>query len=80
MILAQLRRQMMVTEITGSCDPSNNLIRIPGGKGSLHAKISGYYSSKQPISEGQTVRKWISTKSFEEQYEFGIKTLKKFGW
>ena len=34
MILAQLRRQMMVTEITGSCDPSNNLIRIPGGKGS----------------------------------------------
>lgn len=58
----------------------HNIIRIPGGKGSLHAKISGYYSSKQPFSEGKTVRQWLSNKSYEEQYEFGIEKLKMFGW
>lgn len=57
-----------------------NIVSIPGGKGSLHAKISGYYSSIQPFSEGKTVRQWLSTKSFEEQYEFGIEKLKMFGW
>jgi hypothetical protein len=38
-------------------------------------KISGYYSSKQPFSEGKTVRQWLSTKSYEEQYEFGIENV-----
>ena len=59
---------------------THNIIRIPGGKGSLHAKISGYYSSIQPFSEGKTVRQWLSTKSFDEQYKFGIEKLKMFGW
>ena len=36
---------------------TNNIIRLPHGKGSIHAKISGFYSSKQRFSKGQTVRK-----------------------
>ena len=59
---------------------TNNLIRIPGGKGSIHARISGHYSSKPRDLNGLTVRQWLSTKSFEEQYEYGIKMLKAFGW
>ena len=31
-------------------------------------------------SKGLTVRQWLNTKSFEEQYEYGIKMLKEFGW
>ena len=58
----------------------DNLVKIPGGKGSLHAKISGHYSSKPDNLQGLTVRQWLSTKSFEEQYEYGIKMLKKYGW
>ena len=57
-----------------------NLIKLPHGKGSIHAKISGYYSSKRPFTNGLTVRQWLSTQSYEAQFEFGIKILKKFGW
>jgi len=55
-----------------------NLIKLDHGAGTIHAKISGYYSSKQPFTGGQTVRKWLSTKSFQEQYDFGVKIIKKF--
>jgi hypothetical protein len=58
---------------------SGNLMRVKNGAGSIHAKISGYYSSKQPFTEGKTVRKWINEQSFQEQYNFGIKTLTQFG-
>lgn len=27
-----------------------------------------------------TVREWLSTQTFEEQYDFGIKILKENGW
>ena len=57
----------------------NNLIRLDHGKGSIHAKISGYYSSKPDNMNGLTVREWLKDKSFGEQYEFGIKILKQFG-
>ena len=58
----------------------NNVVRLPHGKGSIHAKISGYYSSKPKYTNGLTVRDWLKTKSFEEQYEFGRKVLKGYGW
>jgi len=58
----------------------NNLVRLPHGAGTIHSKISGYYSSIRPFSEGKTVRQWLSSKGYEEQYDFGIKMLKKFGW
>ncbi|PHU33842.1 hypothetical protein [Pseudobutyrivibrio ruminis] len=57
----------------------NNVISIPHGKGSVHAKISGYYSSKQFFTGGQTVRQWLSGQSFQEQFEFGINLLREFG-
>lgn len=58
----------------------DNVINIDHGAGSLHAKISGYYSSKDFFTGGQTVRQWLSTQSYQAQYDFGIQTLKKFGW
>lgn len=44
------------------------------------ARISGFYSSKQPFTNGLKVRNWLSVKSFQEQYDFGIKIMKQFGW
>jgi len=58
----------------------SNIIKLPHGKGSIHTKISGYYSSKQPFTNGQTVRQWLGSQSYQQQYDFGIRTLKQFGW
>ncbi len=44
-----------------------------------HVKISAYYSSKQRFTGGMVVREWLRTKSYEEQREFGLKTLRQFG-
>ena len=60
----------------------SNMVPLGHGKGSIHAKISGFYSSKQPRISGsttQTIRQWLSTKSFDEQYQFGLETLVRFG-
>ena len=59
---------------------TKNLIRLQHGKGSIHAKVSGYYSSIQPFSNGVPVRKWLSSQSYNTQSNFGIKTLKMYGW
>lgn len=59
---------------------TNNLIKLPHGKGSIHAKISGYYSSKQIFTNGMTVRQWLNTQSYVEQYKFGINKLEQLGW
>lgn len=56
-----------------------NVIAIPHGKGSVHAKISGYYSSKPKEFGGLTVREYLSEKSFAEQFEFGLNVLKRYG-
>ena len=57
----------------------NNIISIPHGKGTVHAKISGYYSSKQFFTGGQTVRQWLTGQSFQEQFDFGMDLLKQYG-
>lgn len=54
-------------------------MKLPHGAGSTHARVSGYYSSIQAFTGGQTARKWLSSQGYQEQYNFGIKTLKKFG-
>lgn len=59
---------------------TKNLIKLPQGKGSIHMKVSGYYSSKPYFTNGLTVREWLSTQSYTEQYKFGIETLKRYGW
>ena len=57
-----------------------NLINLPHGEGSIHAKISGYYSSTtEEFTHGLRVRDWLSSKPFKEQFDFGIDTIKKFG-
>ena len=61
----------------------NNLIKLPNGKGTIHARLSGYYSSIQTRLTGSTtmtVRQWLSTKSFDFQYNFGVQKLVDFGW
>lgn len=59
---------------------TSNVIKLPHGAGSIHAKISGHYSSIQRYTGGKTVRKWLNTKSFEFQRNYGIQKLKEFGW
>ena len=55
------------------------MIRLPHGKGSIHAKITGHYNSKYPNSNIR-IRDYINTLSYEEQYKYGIYKLKEFGW
>ncbi len=59
---------------------TGNLMKLPHGAGTIHARVSGHYSSIQPFTNGQTVRQWLSTQSFQAQYDYGIQTLKNFGW
>lgn len=55
---------------------AENLIPVSA---SVHARISGYYSSKQLFTEGKTVRQWLSGQSLEAQREFGLQVLRDFG-
>ena len=57
----------------------NNVIKLPHGKGSIHAKVTGYYNSRWG-ENNMRVRDYVNTLSYEEQYEFGINVLKRFGW
>jgi macrodomain Ter protein organizer (MatP/YcbG family) len=52
-----------------------NLIELPN---SVHKKISALYSSKRiriTGSDKMTVREWLNTKSYEDQYQFGLKAV-----
>jgi len=55
---------------------TGNLVRVDAA---THGRISAYYSSKQRFTGDMTVREWLSTKSFQEQAEFGAQTMRKFG-
>ena len=44
-----------------------------------HTRISAFYSSIQRFSEGMTVRKWLSTQSYEAQRVFGLQVLRDHG-
>jgi len=58
----------------------NNVIAIPHGKGTVHAEISGHYSSKPNFTNGLTVREWLAQNmNFEEQFKYGMDYLKQFG-
>ena len=60
---------------------TKNIIDIPGKAAqSLHKKVTGHYNSKPNFANGKRVREWLSTKSFQEQYNYGIKVLKDNGW
>jgi hypothetical protein len=55
---------------------TQNVIRMETGR---HRQISGYYSSIQDFTGGQTVRQWLSTQSFKAQQEFGLQVIRRFG-
>jgi len=55
---------------------TQNVMRLDAG---VHQQISGFYSSIQPFTNGQTVRQWLSTQSFGQQAQFGLDTLRRFG-
>lgn len=57
---------------------TGNLVTLPQGAGSIHARISGLYSSIRPAITGSntlTVRRWLSTQSFEAQAAFGRQAI-----
>lgn len=61
---------------------TGNLVRLAHGKGSIHQEITNFYNSVQPAlsdSSDITVREWLSTQSFEEQQDFGIRVIQTFG-
>ncbi|CAN5692973.1 hypothetical protein BH11PSE3_BH11PSE3_39330 [soil metagenome] len=53
---------------------TDNIVAIPI---EAHREISGFYASKQPFSRPHRVRDWIGSRSFEEQYEYGMERLKQ---
>jgi RHS repeat-associated protein len=55
---------------------TGNLIPAPYDP---HRALSGFYSSIQEFTGGQTVREWLKSKSFSEQFEFGIERMREFG-
>jgi hypothetical protein len=51
---------------------------LPNGAGSIHARVSGLYSSIRfgiTGSRSLTVRQWLSTQSFEAQRQFGFQAI-----
>ncbi|MFH1474302.1 MAG: hypothetical protein ABIG85_00405 [Chloroflexota bacterium] len=52
---------------------TNNLAAIDAG---VHRAISGYYSTKSlPFTGGLTVRQWLGSQSWDDQYRFGVQVL-----
>ena len=64
----------------GSIQNTKNVISIPGGfKGSLHGKVTGHYNSLMP-GTSMRVRDYVKTLPYNQQYQYGIDVLKRFGW
>ena len=55
---------------------TSNIVRLDTA---IHRQVSGYYSSVQPFTSGQTVRQWLSSQPFDAQTQFGLDVLKQFG-
>jgi RHS repeat-associated protein len=51
-----------------------NLAAIPRD---LHRKITGFMNSKQPFTNGLTVREWLQKQSLEEQWNYGRRLMEK---
>ncbi|MEG4148340.1 hypothetical protein [Microcoleus sp. Pol12B5] len=60
---------------------TGNLVRLEHGTGSIHQEITNFYYSVQPELTGTdtlTVRGWLSSQSFAEQQDFGIRVIIAF--
>jgi len=50
----------------------------------VHTQVSAFYSGKQNIpgfvdTEGLIFRDWLNTKSFKQQFRWGLDVLRFFG-
>ena len=54
----------------------DNIVSIPYY---LHRDISDFYSRKNPEYDNKTPREWLRGKTFEEQYQVGLKIMRQFG-
>lgn len=59
----------------------NNSANLVGVDNNLHSKISAFYSSSPTFlrdsSNYRTVRDWVSTLNYQQQYTFGVFVLQK---
>ena len=55
---------------------TGNLVRLDT---QVHRKVSGFFSSKQPFTGGQTVRQWASGQSYARQQQFARQVMERFG-
>lgn len=55
---------------------TRNVIAIDA---TVHSRITGFYNSIQPFTGGQRVREWVGSQSFEQQAQFGMDVLRRFG-
>ena len=52
---------------------TNNIIRLPT---LLHEEISAAYGEAAPEAPGMTVRQWLKGKSYQFQYDYGLKIMR----
>ena len=83
---AKIRNTSMLVDLSfGAAHKKQNdhrtvpwlLIKLPKD---IHRKISGHYSSIQPESNYMRVRDWLNGQSYEDQYQYGLKVLKMYGY
>jgi len=43
----------------------------------LHQTISNYYSTSWSFTGGQTLRKWLESQTFQQQFDFGLEILQR---
>ena len=58
---------------------TGNVIKLPNGAGSIHAKVTGYYNSLMP-GTNMRVREYVNTLNYQQQYKYGLNVLKRFGY
>lgn len=61
---------------------TNNIVNLPHGSGTWHNRITGFFNTKNPLSpigrintNDMTFGQWVAQKSFQEQYEWGLKVM-----
>ncbi len=69
------QRQVNRTKFGNSAiDSVRNVVEVPTA---VNQAINAFYSSKQLFTSGQTVRDWLASKTFTEQFEYGKSILDK---
>ena len=56
-----------------------NIIDLNDAPKEVHQQITGFFNSKPKYFNGQKVREYVSSMSFNEQFKFGMDQLKDYG-